>query len=80
MSLPKSVQAQSDAANALHQELYSIRDDQDGQLDDHAEEAPVESVEAEEPATAPQLDKDALYWEQRFQVIQGKYNTGASSA
>lgn len=75
MSLPKSVQAQSDAANALHQELYSIRDDQDGQLDDHAEEAPVESVEAEEPATAPQLDKDALYWEQRFQVIQGKYNT-----
>ena len=75
MSLPKSVQAQSDAANALHAELYSTPEKQEGQLDDQAENDPKESAAAKEQTPAPQLDKDALYWEQRFNVLQGKYNT-----
>lgn len=75
MSLPKSVQAQSDAANALHAEFYSTPEKQEGQLDDQAENDPKESAAAKEQTPAPQLDKDALYWEQRFNVLQGKYNT-----
>ncbi|WP_067097929.1 hypothetical protein [Marinomonas atlantica] len=78
MSPPKSVQAQIDAANSLHAELYSTpeSDQQEGQFADEgqAESDSMESEAAPEQTSTQEPDKDSLYWQQRFNVLQGKYN------
>lgn len=71
-SLPASVRKQMESAQALHEQAYSTPDEQSGHADSQAEQAAQES--AQPPQTQAE-DRDALYWQQRFNVLQGKYNS-----
>lgn len=80
MTLPKSVQAQIDQADSLYQEAYGAQDDPETaeQATEETEEAGSEestAQPAEEQQPAEQEEnRDSLYWQHRFQVLQGKYN------
>lgn len=88
MSLPKSVQAQADAA-AKHFEIEPENpeadpgpapgnDDQNPNGESPAldEQSPEGAQPAKSASDEPKADdKDALYWQHRFQVMQGKYNS-----
>lgn len=91
MSLPKSVQAQAEAARkhfdkpAENPEELPIEDaapalEGDDRNPPPADPAPDEPKPKEEaqpakPAENEPKDEDALYWQHRFQVLQGKYNS-----
>jgi len=87
MSLPKSVQAQADAA-AKHFEpkpenpeadtATAPEQDRNPQDEPPAPDEPKPKEEAQpanDPAKSEPQDKDALYWQHRFNVLQGKYNS-----
>lgn len=94
MSLPRSVQAQADAA-AQHFAKPAENPDADkakAQSDEQNPQAKAPDVEqtpdgdaqaAKQAANTPKDDKqepkaetqDALYWQHRFNVLQGKYNS-----
>lgn len=94
MSLPKSVQAQAEAA-AKHFDVKTespdddaesiavpSNDDQNPQGDDKAidEQDPKGAQPADTAKENPKTeDQDALYWQHRFQVMQGKYNSETSA-
>lgn len=69
--VPKSVQAQAERAEAMRSERY-----------DPKESAPVEPApqstddpKQSEKAKPDEETRDAAYWQHRFEVLQGKYNT-----
>lgn len=88
MSLPKSVQAQAEAA-AKHFELKpenpeadtAAAPEQDARNPKAEPPAPdepkpkEEAQPAQDPAKSEPEEKGALYWEHRFNVLQGKYNS-----
>lgn len=94
MSLPRSVQAQAEAA-AKHFDIKTespdddaesiavpSNDDQNPRGDDKAldEQAPKGTQPADTAKETPKAeDQDALYWQHRFQVMQGKYNSETSA-
>ncbi|NWO10166.1 hypothetical protein HLV40_07115 [Chromohalobacter salexigens] len=90
MSLPSSVQAQAEAT-AKHFEPAPENPDVDtttgsapGEEHRNPQDEPPASDEtspedkaqaADDPAKHEPKDQDALYWQHRFQVLQGKYNS-----
>jgi hypothetical protein len=69
--VPKSVQAQAERAEAMRSERYEPK-----------EPAPVEPApqptETAKPVEKPKQEdetRDASYWQHRFEVLQGKYNS-----
>ena len=82
MTLPKSVQAQVEQAEALYQETYGAQEEAPETTEEPKKEA-EEPKEAEASTAQPaekkqespdEENRDALYWQHRFQVLQGKYN------
>lgn len=79
MGIPKSVKQQASMADQLREQWYGSREQ------DQAEEAqPQQQPEAPaqpEPAAQPQQEekRGEDYWEQRFKVLQGKYNAEIKS-
>ncbi|WP_299202567.1 hypothetical protein [uncultured Amphritea sp.] len=83
MSLPEATQKLVDQANALlnagnpANAAPAAQEEKPENPDKQpiaAEEAPTQAAQpAEAPNTAP--EHDATYWQHRFNVIQGKYNT-----
>jgi len=86
MSLPQSVQAQA-AAAAKHFDREPENPDADKEKAPDSEQNPPRDAEkpdtdkpdtqsAEPPKDEPKPEsQDALYWQHRFQVLQGKYNS-----
>ena len=86
MSLPQSVQAQA-AAAAKHFDREPENPDADKAKAPDSEQNPPRDTEkpdtakpdvqpAESPKDEPKPEsQDALYWQHRFQVLQGKYNS-----
>ncbi|WP_144982919.1 hypothetical protein [Halomonas sp. C22] len=86
MSLPQSVQAQVAAAaqhferepaNPDTEEVTAPEPEQNPPSDpEKPDTAKPEAQPAEPPKDAPKPEsQDALYWQHRFQVLQGKYNS-----
>ncbi|EIY2512146.1 hypothetical protein ACUHOO_000787 [Pseudomonas aeruginosa] len=88
-NLPRSVQAQIDAAEAIQQDLMKAGEtpapeaDSESAVPDAApavDSAPDKTVDPNaQPAAQPspaalERENDAAYWQQRFRVIQGKYD------
>lgn len=91
MSVPKSVQALVDAAEAIHAATYTNPEgensageapqipNQDEQTDPalaappKPDEEPTPSEDHSNQNEAPRPDQDALYWQHRYNVINGKY-------
>lgn len=69
-SLPTSVRKQLESAEALHNDNYTTPVDQFGHSDKQTEELPKEPAKPQNSGE----DRDAMYWQQRFNVLQGKYN------
>jgi hypothetical protein len=76
MMLPRSVQAQVDAANALQEQSTQANID-----NNPAVAAAVPNVESQ-PVVEPKVElpvqaetKEVSYWRHRFDVLQGKYNS-----
>ncbi len=88
MTAPKSVSEQAELADKLQQQLVNPSQDAHNEPDVIQEETPPSAQNAEpapaaqeqapaEPApqpAPPSQDEDYLYWKNRFQVLQGKYN------
>lgn len=82
MPLPKSIQDQIDQAEALQRDLYTpapLPEEEESEGKKAAEESAKQiddqgAAQSAEPVTAKQ-EQDAPYWEHRFYVLQGKYNT-----
>jgi hypothetical protein len=88
MTAPKSVSEQAELADKLQQQLVNPSQDTHNEPDVIQEETPPSAQKAEpapaaqeqapaEPApqpAPPSQDEDYLYWKNRFQVLQGKYN------
>lgn len=79
MALPKQVQAELEAAERLQQTLAAppeaLVEDENPPANEAVEPpAPPEPPQAIAPSEPPQ-DQDAAYWRQRFDVMQGKYNS-----
>lgn len=71
MNLPKSVQAQTDAADAARSSAY------EGEPEPTTSKAAQPAVEPEPKQEQKQQEpetRDAAYWRHRFEVLQGKYN------
>ena len=87
MSLPQSVQAQVDAAAKHFDDREPENPDADKAKAPEREQNPPRDAEkpdtdkpdvqpAEPPKDEPKPEsQDALYWQHRFQVLQGKYNS-----
>lgn len=69
MTLPKSVQAQSDAAEAARSTAYTEEPEHTPPTAAQPEPEPKPEPVQPEPET-----RDAAYWRHRFEVLQGKYN------
>ena len=89
MTAPTSVQKQAALADELQKQLANPSEDARIEPENKQEEmspsaqeaepAPVEQKQAptepvQQPTEAPSQEEDYLYWKNRFQVIQGKYN------
>jgi hypothetical protein len=87
MTVPTSVREQAKRAEELQQQLVNPSKDAHKEPEIKQEELPsaqeIEPTPAkqeqaqpkpEEQPAAPSQEEDYLYWRNRFQVIQGKYN------
>ena len=75
MSLPKSIQAQLDAAEALQEQMAATQGDapevtQPEPAPGEVSETPEVQPQPVQPSAQPESEK----WEQRYRILQGKYD------
>lgn len=74
MNIPKSVQAQTDAADAARSEAYEVQEPEP------TKPAAAQSEPKKDGTPAEPETRDAAYWRHRFEVVQGIANKNAEES
>ncbi len=73
--LPRNVQDQANAAQALQDQLNTPAEEQNPAIEAALEPQLESEQQPAQPVVEPQPEtRDASYWRHRFEVLQGKYN------